>query len=207
MKTRMLISAGRVMALAVVGVFVAVACYAASFSAEVVSKQGAKVTNGKVFVSDKKVRRESVLSKEQRVTIVRADKNVTWQLRPKDKTYTEAKSAKLIVPDPADLKKFSDVKPLGKEKISGYVCTKTLYIGKEEGGAKITVWMSDKLKWPFKVQITHPGGAMTSEYRKIKEAKQNDSLFEVPYDYRLITPDQPKTVPPTTKDDKKKDGD
>lgn len=196
MKTRMLMFACRLAACVVAGALLSAACIAASFSADVVSKDGKSVTTGKIYVSDKKVRRETTVDGVTRITIVRADKGITWQLKPKDKTYVELKSAKLIVPDPADLKKFSEVNVLGEEKIAGYVCKKVAYIPKEEGGANIKVWTSTKLNWPLKVEIAHPGGTMVSEYSSIKEAKQDAYLFEPPYDYKKITLETPKTVPP-----------
>lgn len=196
MLSRMLIFAGRVAVLAVVGTALGVACVAANFSADVVTTEGKKVTKGKVFVTDQKVRRETSLKEQPRITIVRADKGLTWLLKPKEKTYTEMKGAKLLVPDPEDLKKFSDEKMLGPETVAGYACKKYLYIPKDAGGAMITLWISDKLKWPLKVQIVHLGRTIATEYQNIREVRPKSSLFELPYDYKLITPDEPKTVAP-----------
>lgn len=198
MFTKTALSIARRAGLVAAGVFVTTYCFAANFTADVVTKDGKNLTTSKIYVSDDKVRRETKLNgKDERVTIVRADKGVTWQLMPKDKTYLEMKSAKLVSPDPAELKKFSTEKLLGNEKIAGYMCKKYLYTPKEAGGASITVWMSEKLGWPLKVQVRHPGGVMSSEYNNIKEIKPKDALFELPYYYKELKPEEPKTVAPS----------
>lgn len=196
MNSRLLINAGRLLALVIAGVIPSAACMAAAFSAEIVSKEAKRTTTSKIFVSDKKLRKELTLNGQERVTIVRADKNVTWQLKPKEKTYVEMKSAKLRTPDPVELKKFSEEQMAGREKIAGYWCKKYVYTPREEGGTRIIIWVSEKLDWPIKVQVTHTGGTMTSEYRNIKETKPKDILFELPYDYKLATLEEPKTVAP-----------
>ncbi len=175
----------RVVFLALLSIFsAALSCSAANFYAEVESRHGKKVTKSKVYVRGDKVRQESKAEGTERITIIRGDLKVTWQLYPDKKEYREVKGAKLYAPDPEELKKFSDVKELGRETIAGYVCTKTLYTPKEEGGAKITVWMSVILKWPLKVEVALPGNSLVTEYKKIKPMTPGQEMFELPPDYK-----------------------
>jgi outer membrane lipoprotein-sorting protein len=196
MQSRLLIRTGGIVALVVAGVIPSLACVASAFTAEIVSKEGKKVSTSNIYVSDNKTRREFTLDGKKRVTIVRADKNLTWHLKPTEKTYVEMKGARLRTPDPADLKKFAEEQMAGREKIAGYMCKKFVYTPREEGGTRITIWISEKLNWPLKTQVSHTGGGITSEYRNIKETKPKDVLFELPYDYKLVKPEEPKTVPP-----------
>lgn len=175
----------RLVCFVVLGVFAAaLGCSAANFYAEVESKHGKKVTKSKIYVRGDRVRQESKAAGRERITIIRGDLKVTWQLYPDKKEYREVKGAKLYAPDPEDLKKFSEVKELGKEMVAGYLCTKTLYIPKEEGGARITIWMSIALKWPLKVEVALPGNSLVSEYKKIKPMTPGKEMFELPPDYK-----------------------
>lgn len=175
----------RAACLAVLGVLLAgLSCQAANFYAEVESKHGKRVTKSKIYVRGDKVRQESKAEGRERITIIRGDLKLTWQLYPDKKEYREVKGAKLYAPDPEELKKFSDVKELGREMVAGYMCTKTLYIPKEEGGARITVWMSIALKWPLKVEVALPGNSLVSEYKKIKPMTPGKEMFELPPDYK-----------------------
>lgn len=182
-------SAGRTALAIAAGVFVTAAgCAAASFSAEFMTVTGKTVSTGKVYVQDKKVRRETKTADGMLIVIVRADKGVTWVIRPWKKEYTESKRAQLVSPDPDELSKSFNAKEAGEETIAGFLCKKTIYTPRDEQGATITVWMSYKLKWPLKVQVNVPGGGSMMQYKNIQLKRLDAKLFEVPAGYKNVTP-------------------
>ena len=148
---------------------------------------GQEGTN-KIFVSRDKIRMEmrSPEGEDSMVMIFRKDKEVAWTLFPEEKFYFENKL------DEAKLQKAfgeiqDDVKKeeLGTETVSGLKCRKmrvetTSSIMGRQIKTTSTVWVSDRVDFPVKVQ-GEDGGVM--EMRDIKSGRQPSDLFEIPAGY------------------------
>lgn len=151
---------------------------AMDFSADViVEPKGEEVTVGKVFVKGDKVRQETVIEGESEVTIVRPDKQITWTISPRAKTYTETPY------QPEDKgfeewnkEKASRSKLVGEGTISGIPCKKYEDV---QDGERIYYWVSGRLSFPLRVEDPD----FNMEYRNIKEGPVDDSLFEIPAGY------------------------
>jgi hypothetical protein len=159
------------------------------YSAKQVYKDssGQEGTN-KIFVSRDKIRMEmrSPKGEGSMVMIFRKDKKVAWTLFPEEKFYFENKL------DEAKLQKAfgeiqDDVKKeeLGIETVSGLKCRKmrvettSSFMGRQIKTTS-TVWVSDRLDFPVKIQ-SEEGGVV--EMRDIKSGRQPSDLFEIPAGY------------------------
>lgn len=149
-----------------------------------------KQSLGKVFVTQDKIRQELPDAKTNEVstTILRMDKDVVWVLMPEQKMYMEmdfnkAKMMQYATDKSADL--IERTNNLGKETVSGYVCTKTEYIYKDKSYGSSIIWLSDRLQFAIKFESKNSKGKVisTTEYTNIKEGPQAASLFEIPAGY------------------------
>ncbi|MHB0998786.1 MAG: DUF4412 domain-containing protein [Armatimonadota bacterium] len=177
-------------------------CSAAEFSANV----SRKITNpktGTINVSEKIyvkgiIRRQEIDSPMGKwITIIRPDKGLMWMLISSTKSYTEMENAKVDIKAMPSLesmiKKKPNVKSLGTEKVSGYVCNKYKYTD-TKNNATGTIWISTKLQQEIKSISKSRQGSMTTLVSNIKEAKQPDSLFTIPKGYKK----QEMPMPPGT---------
>jgi outer membrane lipoprotein-sorting protein len=163
---------------------------AAEFSADLLLKQGGKTMTGKVYVKGDKTRQEFVQQGQKQITILRPDKGITWVLMPAEKIYMEMSSQEGAAYDPQldlNIKDKAEIKLLGKETVNGYMCDKYQYIYRDTSMGTATQWVSKQLNVPIKTEYKSTSGYMLTEYKNIKEGNIQDSLFEVPGDYALLS--------------------
>jgi outer membrane lipoprotein-sorting protein len=163
---------------------------AAEFSADLLLKQDGKTTTGKVYVKGDKTRQEFVQEGQKQITIMRLDKGVTWVLMPAEKIYMEMSSQEGAAYDPQldqNIKDKAEIKLLGKETVNGYVCDKYQYIYRDTSMGTMIQWVSKKLNYPIKTEYKSASGYMLTEYKNIKEGNVQNSLFDVPGDYMLLS--------------------
>jgi outer membrane lipoprotein-sorting protein len=163
---------------------------AAEFSADLLLKQDGKNTTGKVYVKGDKTRQEFVQQGQKQITIMRPDKGVTWILMPAEKIYMEMSSQEGPAYNPQldqNIKDKAEIKSLGKETVNGYVCDKSQYIYHDTSLGTLTQWISKKFNYPIKTEYKSSSGYMLIEYKNIQEGNVQNSLFEVPGDYALMS--------------------
>jgi outer membrane lipoprotein-sorting protein len=163
---------------------------AAEFSADLLLKQAGVTMTGKVYVKGDKTRQEYVQRGQKQVMIFRFDKGIMWVLIPSEKIYMEMSSEEGAVYNPQldqNIENKAEIKHLGKETINGYTCEKYQYIYHDQSMGTATQWFSKKLNYPLKTEYKSPSGDMFTEYKNIKEGKVDNSLFEVPGDYALMS--------------------
>lgn len=163
---------------------------AAEFSADLLLKQGGETMTGKVYVKGDKTRQEFVQQGQKQITILRPDKGVTWVLMPAEKIYMEMSSQEGAAYDPQldqNIRDKAEIKLLGKETVNGHVCDKYQYIYHDTSRGTLTQWVSKQLNIPIKTEYKSPSGYMLTEYKNIQKRNVQDSLFEVPGDYMLMS--------------------
>lgn len=163
-------------------------CFASSFTADMVMKQRGMTVSGKLSVSGKKTRQDMTMGNRPMTTIVRADKGVTWMLDSQKKQYMEMPGTRSLMPDDKAMARFATKKDAGTQKINGYVCKKTVYTPRANRGpgGTITMWVSQKLQMPLKMEMKNPQGTMSMECKNIQEKKVSDALFELPKGYKKM---------------------
>jgi hypothetical protein len=191
MRKRGFLGMGMVLAcvLTVVFVFSGVSI-AAEFTADLLLKQAGETITGKVYIKGDKTRQEYLQGGEKQVMIYRHDKGIMWVLIPSEKIYMEMSSQEGAAYDPQfdqNIEDKAQIKLLGKETVNGYVCDKYQYIYHDTSMGTVTQWFSKKLDYPIKSEYKAPTSYMLTEYKNIKEGKVDNSLFEVPGDYALMS--------------------
>ena len=185
-----LLGSGMVVVVVAVIVVLSGSSIAAEFSADLFLKQAGETITGKVYVKGDKIRQESIQQGEKQVMIFRFDKDIVWLLMPSEKIYMEMSSKEGVAYDPQldqNIKDKAQVKLLGKETVNGYECDKYQYIYHDTSMGTSTQWISRKLNYPIKTEYKSPSGDMLTEYKNIQEGNVQNSLFEVPGDYALLS--------------------
>jgi hypothetical protein len=173
-----------------VSVVLSDASIAAEFSADLLLKQAGETITGKVYVKEDKTRQEFVQQGQKQITILRPDKGVTWVLMPAEKIYMEMSSQEGAAYDPQldpNIKDKAEIKLLGKETVNGYACDKYQYTYHDTSMGALTQWVAKKLNYAIKSEYKTPSGDMLIEYKNIQDGNVQDSLFEVPGDYMLMS--------------------
>lgn len=160
---------------------------AEDFSADMISRTQSFDTEGRIFVSNNKIRMEMMGT----ISIVRMDKNVSWMLMPEQKTYME------LPIKPQDIIATSEKIPgevkrelIGKETISGNSTDKYKVIYSMSGQeAFMFVWLVPGSNIPVRTQAQD--GSWMIEYRNINIAPQSASLFEIPSGYQKFSYQMP----------------
>jgi outer membrane lipoprotein-sorting protein len=67
------------------------------------------------------------------------------------------------------------------------VCDKYQYIYRDTSLGTLTQWVSKQLNVPIKTEYKSASGYMLTEYKNIKEGNVQNSLFDVPGDYMLLS--------------------
>jgi len=163
---------------------------AAEFSADLLLKQGGETMTGKVYVKGDKTRQEYIQRGQKQVMIFRFDKDIMWLLMPAEKIYMEMSSKEGGGYNPQfdqNIEDKAEIKLLGKETVNGYVCDKYQYIYHDTSMGTSTQWISKKLNYPIKTEYKSPSTYMLTEYKNIQEGNVQNSLFEVPGDYMLMS--------------------
>ncbi|MFA5098087.1 MAG: DUF4412 domain-containing protein [Candidatus Margulisiibacteriota bacterium] len=161
--------------------------FALEFSADqVVKMKGMAPVTGKLNFSDNKWRSESKFMGKHTVSIIRADKKVSWTLMPDQKSYMEnkldpAQAAASGKEVPGEVKR----EKVGREKISGMDCDKYKITYKNAGGTSVLfLWMS---KDGIPMKSASQDGSWSSEMKNVKVGRQAPSLFELPAGYKKMS--------------------
>lgn len=149
-----------------------------------ITQPNAPKVSSKMFVSDQKSRMESAMGGQQMVMITRLDKKVAYHLMPAQKSYMEmqmpSEAPKQFGPPP-------DAKweKKGSEKINGVNCEKYEASFQSQGApqpVKVMHWVRKDNQ--TLVRVSNMGS--TTDWKNLKEGKQDPSLFEVPSGYKKV---------------------
>lgn len=149
--------------------------FAAELSADVfLEPKGDEAIIGRIYIKGDKVRQETTIDRENEVTIVRPDRQITWTISPQAKTYIEMP----YQPEDRGFDEWSKEREaaatlLGEEAISGIPCKK---YQSEQEGEKVLYWISPRFPFPLRVEDSD----FIMEYRNIREGPVDEVLFEVP---------------------------
>jgi len=158
------------------------------FSADVVHTVGKRVTNEKVYSSEKAIRVEKEDKGKQSITIMRLDRKAIYVLMPEQKSYMDMGSFGQSSTEMASSMEGAKVErqALGSEDVGSYHCDKyrvqTTYEGHVYTGLE---WNAKELNG-FPVKQADEKGSWSKEYQNVKLGAQDPSLFEVPADYKKI---------------------
>ncbi len=164
------------------------------FSAEFVEKDGDAVRNGMRYMTGQKSRFE--MEGMDEIEVTRADKKVMWIIFPKKRVYVEEEFWGVIPGDigetgaPKDTGDLSR-KDLGYEMVDSYRLKKFLVTVKyNKGETQDQYYEWYRTGFPIPVKMESMNGAVSYEYKKIKMAPQDPSLFNEPKGYKKITIDE-----------------
>jgi hypothetical protein len=152
---------------------------AQEFSADMVSREGKKIVNAKIYVSKDNVRMEMPES----VMIIRRDKNLSWMLMPADKMYMEhpvdmSSSPKVAKEFDGEIERVA----MGTEAVDGAPAEKFKVTYAEKGkNVSVYQWLRAG-QIPVKVEAVD--GSWGMEYKNLKTGPQSGNLFEPPADYQ-----------------------
>ncbi len=152
---------------------------AQEFSADMVSREGKKTVNAKIYVSKDNVRMEMPES----VMIIRRDKNLSWMLMPADKMYMEhpvdmSSSPKVAKEFDGEIERVA----MGTEAVDGAPAEK-FKVTYAEKGKNVSVYQWLRVgQIPVKVEAVD--GSWGMEYKNLKTGPQSGNLFEPPADYQ-----------------------
>jgi outer membrane lipoprotein-sorting protein len=184
------------------GIFISGAVTAAEYTGKMIEMRPSNATKGpeskdfsKFYVKGVKVRDEMLIGKSTQVNILRPDKGIAWVLDTATKTYREikynGKRGPMFYKTKMMVENLPNVKNLGPEKMNGYDCTKYTVSGGTTSNNSTyteTLWLADKLGMVIKFQFIYEKFSNGFVLQEIKEAKQPDSLFELPKGYKKAKP-------------------
>jgi hypothetical protein len=155
-------------------------CYAADFSADIISSAPEGTFKAKMYVSQDKSRTDV----EGTSTIARMDKHIIWVLMKDQKMYMEQPldvRTAVSVSDKVDGEISRTAE--GREKINGMACTK-YRVEFESRGIKTAIfqWIDDSHHVPVKTAAID--GSWSSEFKDIRIGPQDPALFEIPAGYK-----------------------
>jgi hypothetical protein len=161
------------------------ASFAQEIAADMVTKDGKKAIQGKLYVKGNKIRVEQKGDMDYR--IFRGDKNAMWNVMPGDKAWMALKVDPKMKPK-AQEKMDGEVsrKQVGTETVDGHPTKKYEVVAKEEGkNVTYYQWLATDLN-NFPVKTANANGKWSVEYTNIKKVGVADSLFEVPKGYASL---------------------
>lgn len=164
---------------------------AADFTADMTQTvNGKPLLQGKASVkSDGKVRMESTMQGMSQVVISDPVTGRMVMLQPQTKLYMEtrvdpAKMSPDVVKDGQS--KLGQWRVVGRETVGGWECEKRTFDFKDKGQGDLTGWFALKLDYPIKTVFTNGKDTMSVEYKNIKAAPLDASLFEVPAGFQRM---------------------
>lgn len=144
---------------------------------------------GKIYFKKDRWRVELTQPQTQKimVQIFRMDKKVAWMLIPEDKVYMESPLFPDTTPWAEKIPGEVERKSLGEETIQGHPAEKfQVKVFNGERAQELYLWISKELKVPIKTATLD--GQYGTELRNIQMGPQPDELFELPSDFKKITP-------------------
>ena len=165
--------------------------FAADLTADMITKDGKRTYNGKIYVKDSKCRLER--GSTPLYTIIRGDKAIFWQVNSAEKTYIQAKLTPDMKPTTIEEKISGETarKLVGTETVNGYPAKKYEVTAKRGKKTEtITQWFSTEYNFPVKVV----GPNWSVEYKNIKKGGVSDNIFELPAGAMLDTMEVPDVL-------------
>jgi hypothetical protein len=165
---------------------------AAEFSAETTMDRLGRRQKVKVYVKGDRMREEMVdMFGQKQVLIADPGKGQTLMLYPETKMYMAISAAAALSPvgeNEEALKKIGTRRLVGQENVNGYLCDKYEIAFHNTYRGKMMVWIARKLNYPIRMTQVEgpPVGTINRELNSIKERRIDDSLFELPSDYRKV---------------------
>ncbi len=160
------------------------ALWCAEFTAAVTVDQNGVKYAGTAYVKGTNVRYELMTGAGGKVIIYRADFGAQWTIFPKEGLYTELwnyRSDDFIMPEvDSRLIETATDESLGTETVAGLACDIRLHRYDDPSLGTLTTYRATVLDYPIKIELLTKNYYLTKEYRNIKRAYLNDSLFEVP---------------------------
>jgi hypothetical protein len=159
------------------------------FSADQIHTMGKKITNGKIFATDKAVRTEGEDAKGKKsISILRFDRKVVWILMPDQMMYMEMPAVGAGIAELARNMEGAAVQrqPLGTEQVGPYLCDKYRVQVNYEGHEYTSIEWAAKELDGFAIKKAGEKGAWSTEYRNVRLAAQDPSLFEIPTGYQNL---------------------
>ena len=144
---------------------------------------------GKIYFKQDRWRIEMTQTQMQKaiVQIFRMDKKVAWMLIPEDKVYMETPLFPDMKPWAEKIPGEVERKSLGEETVQGHRAEKyQVKVFDGERAQELYLWMSKELKVPVKTQTVD--GKFGVELKNIEIGPQPEDLFELPPDFKQITP-------------------
>jgi hypothetical protein len=162
--------------------------YAADFTADMVTKEGKRVANGKVWVNGDKWRVEK--TNTPLFWIGRGDKGVFWEVNGVERTYAEGKLTPAGWPKVTErLAGETSRTAVGEETIDGRSAKKYEVTAKEGNKTETYYqWIATDLKIPVKLAKTN--GSWSMELKNVKKGTPGNA-FDLPAGV-----DKDKTVVP-----------
>ena len=160
--------------------------WAFDFSADMVNTAQGRSFNGKIYVSNDKVRMNAAGTS----TITRMDKKVAWVLMPGQNMYMEQPLSLENVAGatekvPGELSRTL----IGPDTIDGKAVNKyrVTYTSKD-GESSMLQWIDPAINIPVKTAAED--GSWSVEYKNITVGAQPDSVFDLPAGYKkFVMPD------------------
>jgi hypothetical protein len=174
-----------------------------SFSADmvVIAADGNVISTSKLYITPEATRMDGMPMTGRQGGMSGMDKLTFISFADKNKVYIYNHDKKLFFEAELDeqeqdmtmnmMKRYENVdeeKVLGKEKVSGYNCTKKMVTTTVDMmGMKITstetIWQSDQFDMPLRI---HYEEGVIVEYRNIDTKKPSSKLFELPNGYKKV---------------------
>jgi len=185
----------RIWTIALIVVIVALASWAwgqvggpgEEFSADQILTRPQGEEKGRIYCSNDRWRVDVSHQGKPMIQVFRLDKRVVWMIIPEDKVYMEMPLYLDQVPWAEKVPGEVERKSLGEEAVHGHPAKKyQVKVWNGETAGEFYLWVSVKLKVPVKTATLD--GRFGSELRNIKVGPQPTDLFEVPSDYKRISP-------------------
>ena len=164
--------------------------WSAEFTAVVDINQNGALTSGTAYVKDGNVRYELMTGAGGQVIIYRADFGAQWTIFPQLEAYDEewdSDDDDFVVPEinPRLIEIATD-ESLGTETVGGLSCDIHYYRYDDPARGTLTVWRAREIDYPVKIELKTRDYYLTKEYRNIRTARLDDSLFELPKGYKML---------------------
>jgi hypothetical protein len=179
------------------------------FSADFIERDGEEVLEGKIFFTKDMSRYETPATGE--VLVTRRDKKVMWLIFPRERKYCAMPYEFEYDPVPQPKKETGDLKrkflcheTVDTFRLKKYLVTVKYFFAGEAVEDRYYEWY--RSDFPFPVKTESEGGGSSFEYKNIKFAKQNPSLFAEPKSYEKVSEDEipaPAKAAPASKKRKK----
>lgn len=179
-------------ALGMSGAVMAAAPAKVDYSADETMETAEIATEGPVYVTDGKERREQLIEGMRQITIMRHDKKVMWTLMPEQQMYMEAKLGAAS----AGQGNLSDYEveqtTVGEEEVNGVMTTKSKIVMTGKKGDKMGgFWWMNREGIMVKMDVIGMDAGskarIKKELKNLKIGKQDPALFEIPAGYTQMS--------------------